>query len=118
LSNSENEQDAINRRREPREPVKWDAVIIVDDVSYEAKISNVSLAGTLARTDAPLVNGTELILQIPKLGEFAGIVVWVDQPCYGLALMVGPDLNLKHFAVGSGADLSDRPQPGSGDDWV
>ncbi len=118
MNDNENDEDGANRRREAREPVKWDAVVIVDDQPYDAKISNVSLAGTLAKTDAPIEMGTELILQIPDLGEFAGIAMWVDKPFYGLALMVGPDLDLKHFTVGSGSGMSDKPLPDAGDDWV
>lgn len=105
-------------RTDERLSVQWDAEIIIDDKTFSAKISNVSLAGTLALTEAPVELNTELVLKIPNLGEFAGIAVWVDSPYYGLALMVGPNLDLKRFAMAEGGELSVEPIGSSGDDWI
>lgn len=105
-------------RRDERQEVKWDAEILHGDDAYTAKIGNVSLAGLLAKTDAPMSMSDELILLIPNVGEFAGIVMWMDAPFYGLALMVGPQLDLKRMTVNAGGAISDTPVANSDDDWV
>ena len=112
------EKAQTHHRRDERQEVQWDAEILHEDDSYSAKIGNVSLAGLLAKTDAPLSMRDELILRIPNVGEFAGIVMWMDAPFFGLALMVGPELDLKRMAVNSGAAVSDAPIAKSDDDWI
>ena len=112
------EQKGSEHRTDERLEVQWDAEVVVDKQTFSAKISNVSLAGTLALTEAPLQQNTEIVLRIPNLGEFAGIAVWVDPPYYGLALMVGPDLDLKRFAVAEDGCVSVEPISPNGDDWV
>lgn len=112
------EKDGAEHRVDERQSVQWDAEIVVDGETYSAKISNVSLAGTLALTEAPIVKDSELVLKIPNLGEFAGIAVWVDSPYYGLALMAGPSLDLKRFALTEEGDLSLEPADSSQGDWV
>lgn len=111
-------ETGAEHRVDERQAVQWDAEIVLENETYSAKISNVSLAGTLALTEAPLELDTELVLKIPNLGEFAGIAVWVDSPYYGLALMVGPNLDLKRFALSEDGELSSAPVGSSGDDWV
>lgn len=111
-------KDGVEHRVEERKAVQWDAEIVIENKTYSAKISNVSLAGTLALTEAPIAKDTELVLKIPNLGEFAGIAVWVDAPYYGLALMAGPSLDLKRFALAEDGDLSLEPIDRSQGDWV
>ena len=112
------EEQQMSQRRDERKEVRWDAQIQHEDDSYSAKIGNVSLAGLLAKTEAPLDMNDELILIIPNVGEFAGIVMWKDAPFFGLALMVGPELDLKRLAVTAGEEVSDQPAVDSDDDWV
>lgn len=114
----QDKQVGTEHRIEERLTVQWDAEIVIDDQSYSAKISNVSLAGTLALTEAPIEINTELVLKIENIGEFAGIAVWVDRPYYGLALMVGPNLDLKRFAMVEDGSISESPVGSKGDDWV
>lgn len=115
---AEKQKGSLEHRVDERKPVQWDAEIIFENDNYAAKISNVSLGGTLTLTEAPLVIDSELVLKLENLGEFAGIVVWVDAPYFGLALMAGPILDLKRFAIAEDGEVSRHPLEVNKSDWV
>ncbi|NVJ70139.1 MAG: PilZ domain-containing protein [Alphaproteobacteria bacterium] len=99
-----------DKRRDDRLPVLWHGTLIDEnDNSYPCEIRDVSYAGTLVTCDTEFPMGTELILTIAELGEFAGVVKWQGSQQLGLMILAGPDLVLKKFAEGSGAGLSQKP---------
>ena len=90
--------DDDNYRQDDRKPVIWSATLTTeDDKVYDCEVRDVSLAGTLITTLAPLVVDSEILLSIDGLGDFAGIVRWSCNENIGLTLMAGPDLLLKKF---------------------
>ncbi len=84
--------------RDERLDVRWNATIELDNVDVACLVDNISTAGARVEIDAALSMDQELIIKIPELGEFAGEVVWVKPPFYGLKLVAGPDLDLKGHA--------------------
>lgn len=99
-----------DKRRDDRLPVLWHGVLIDEqDKEYSCEIRDVSLAGTLVTCDTEFPMDTELMLVIEELGEFAGVVKWQGSQQLGLMILAGPDLVLKKFAEGSGAELSKKP---------
>lgn len=103
-----------DKRRDDRLPVLWHGTLIdEEDNSYPCEIRDVSHAGTLVSCEADIDLGSELILTIENLGEFASVVKWQGSRQLGLMILAGPDLVLKKFAEGSGASLSEAPvEPG------
>jgi|GEM_PF-898917 len=102
--------DTDDQRRDDRLPVLWHGTLIDEaEFSYPCEIRDVSHAGTLVTCEQEFPMGTELILMIEDLGEFAGVVKWQGSQQLGLMILAGPDLVLKKFAEGSGANLSKRP---------
>jgi len=95
-------------RRNERLDVMWSGTLEVNDLPFDCKIGNVSTAGTLVATDAPVQLGDEVMLSIPNLGDFAGVVAWVGEGSFGLSLMAGPDLFLKDVAEEGGGQPIDR----------
>lgn len=90
------------RRGDDRMPVAWTAkVTLVDDSVHAAEVGDISLAGTLVRSDARVALGDEVVLAIDLLGEFAGKVQWVREGSFGLTLQAGPQLLLKQIAEDS-----------------
>lgn len=90
--------DGIVDRRNERLDVMWGGTLEVNDLSFDCRIGNVSTAGTLVSTEAPVELGDEVLLSIPNLGDFAGVVAWVGEGTFGLSLLAGPDLFLKDVA--------------------
>ncbi|WP_281301324.1 PilZ domain-containing protein [Iodidimonas sp. MBR-14] len=112
--------DHDDRRHDLRMNVSWPAKIITqNDQIWPCDILDVSWAGTHIASPAPLVLGEELILDIPNLGEFAARVQWQHEKRYGLTLLLGPDLLLRHYAEHIGPDaingaknaIDDPPDP-------
>ncbi|WP_313982532.1 PilZ domain-containing protein, partial [Iodidimonas nitroreducens] len=100
--------DHDDRRHDQRMNVSWPATIITqNDQIWPCDILDVSWAGTHIASPAPLVLGEELILDIPNLGEFAARVQWQHEKGYGLTLLLGPDLLLRHYAEHIGPDMQD-----------
>ncbi|MCK5575762.1 MAG: PilZ domain-containing protein [Sphingomonadales bacterium] len=95
-------------RRNDRLDVMWGGTLEVNDLKHDCKIGNVSTAGTLVATDAPVQLGDEVMLSIPNLGDFAGVVAWVGDGSFGLSLLAGPDLFLKDVAEEGGGQPIDR----------
>ncbi|GHF12300.1 hypothetical protein GCM10017044_02790 [Kordiimonas sediminis] len=99
------------KRNDSRLPVSWRATVTTDDeTSFPVEIRDVSLAGTLVASESELPIGTQLILNVDGLGEFAGEIRWTSEGTLGLTLIAGPDLLLKKFAEKAGADLSEVPE--------
>lgn len=99
-----------DKRRDDRLPVLWHGKLIDDaENEFSCQIRDISHAGTLVTCDTEIALGTELILVIEELGEFAGVVKWQGSQQLGLMILAGPDLVLKKFAEGSGAGLSEKP---------
>lgn len=93
---------ASDRRGDDRMAVTWTAkVTLPDDSVHAAEVGDVSLAGTLVRSDAKVAIGDEVVLAIDLLGEFAGKVQWVRDGSFGLTLQAGPQLLLKKIAEDS-----------------
>jgi len=98
------------RRQDERLPVLWEGRVVTEDGEEHAcEIRDVSLAGTLITSEAPMPLGKELILRVDGLGDYAGVVRWRGDSRLGLALMVGPDMTLKKFAEKAGENLSTEP---------
>lgn len=97
------------RRKDDRLDVIWQATMLVDDIPFDCEVCDVSLAGTLVKVDAPVEQGTEVLLRIKELGDFAGIVAWKAGEKCGLTLHLGPDMLLKKYAELSGEYPSTRP---------
>ncbi len=88
-----------NRRGDGRLAVTWrGSVTLQDDRSFDCMVCDVSLAGTLVKSDAPVQSGEEVLLAIPTLGDFAGEVQWTQVGFFGLTILAGPDLLLKRIA--------------------
>lgn len=105
-----------NKRNDDRLPVLWTGRLTTDDdKEFECKVRDVSLAGTLVSTDAPMNLGERLLLEIDELGEFAVEVKWSGSEQLGLLILAGPDLALKKFAEGSGGETSEKPVVVDGD---
>ncbi len=108
-----------NKRKDDRLPVLWHGTLIDEnDNRFPCEIRDVSLAGTLVSCDTDMALETELILIIEELGEFAGVVKWQGSHQLGLMILAGPDLVLKKFAEGSGANLSEKPVEPANDPLV
>lgn len=90
--------DDTKYRIEERLDVLWDAEISIEDETHTCEVANVSTAGALLKLDIDISLEQEFLLNVPKLGEFAGVITWVNKPFYGLQLLVGPDLDLKTHA--------------------
>lgn len=105
-----------NKRGDDRLPVLWTGKLTTDDDAvYECKVRDISLAGTLISTDADIDMGERLLLEIDELGEFAVEVKWSGSKQLGLLILAGPDLELKKFAEGAGANTSEKPVMITGD---
>lgn len=105
-----------DKRGDDRLPVLWTGKLTTDDDrEFECKVRDVSLAGTLISTDAAIDMGERLLLEIEELGEFAVEVKWSGSEQLGLLILAGPDLSLKKFAEGSGAQTSEKPLKVDGD---
>lgn len=105
-----------NKRGDDRLPVLWTGKLTTeDDRSFDCKVRDISLAGTLISTNAAFAMGERLLLEIDELGEFAVEVKWAGTEQIGLLILAGPDLALKKFAEGSGGDTSTKPVMASGD---
>jgi len=99
-----------NKRQDGRLPVLWNGVLTTeDDREYPCQVRDISLAGTLISCDTPLKLGERLLLEIKELGEFAAEVKWQGSQQLGLLILAGPDLVLKKFAEGAGAEVSQSP---------
>ena len=99
------------KRGDDRLPVIWDGQLTTeDDQSFMCQVRDISHAGALISTDAPVKIGDELVLEVPELGHFAGKIRWSGDRSLGLALMAGPDLALKKFAEKAGASISTNPE--------
>ncbi len=100
------------KRRDDRLPVLWRGTLTDEnDNAFACEVRDISHAGTLISCDTDLELGTELILTIDSLGEFACKVKWQGSKQHGLAILAGPDLALKKFAETSGSELSTEPTP-------
>lgn len=92
-----------DRRGDDRLEVTWNgSVTLQDDRNFLCRVCDVSLAGTLVKSEAPVKIGEEVLLSIPALGDFAGEVQWTQTGFFGLTLLAGPDLLLKRIAEESG----------------
>lgn len=101
MSDNDSDSDS-NRRIDDRLPVTWKGRIITeDDKEFDCELCDISTAGTLINCSGRIPIGSEIVLQIDELGEFAGRVRWASSPQLGLLLMAGPDLALKRFAEAS-----------------
>lgn len=88
-----------DRRGDDRLAVTWHgSITLQDDRSFDCQVGDVSLAGTLIQSDAPVKSGEEVLLSIPTLGDFAGEVQWIKEGAFGLNILAGPDLLLKRIA--------------------
>lgn len=98
------------KRQDGRLPVLWTGTLTTEnDDQYACEVRDVSHAGTLVSCDAELKMGERLLLEIEELGEFAAEVKWQGSEQLGLMILAGPDLVLKRFAEGSGAEVSTHP---------
>jgi hypothetical protein len=98
------------KRQDGRLPVLWTGTLTTeDDKAYTCQIRDISHAGTLVSCDAELQMGERLLLEIEELGEFAAEVKWQGSEQLGLMILAGPDLVLKRFAEGAGAEVSTQP---------
>lgn len=108
LRDTNDDQDEA--RRDSRQKVIWSGVLTKEnDQAFPCSILDVSYAGTLVESAAPLAESEEVLLTIDGLGDFAGRVKWQKEDSTGLLLMAGPNLLLKKFAEASGADISKVP---------
>ncbi|MBL4838186.1 MAG: PilZ domain-containing protein [Kordiimonadaceae bacterium] len=102
--------DNTDKRNDDRLPVLWTGTLTTeDDKEYSCEVRDISHAGTLISCTAPLKMEDRILLEIEGLGEFAAAVKWQGSAQIGLSILAGPDLLLKKFAEGSGAEVSQRP---------
>jgi hypothetical protein len=78
---------SVQRRRAPREPVFHLADLRVGNqpTAHRVKVRNLSSQGLMGEGPVPVSSGTRLTVDLPKLGEVAGTVVWVQEPRFGVA---------------------------------
>ena len=109
--------DHDDRRHDLRMNVSWPARIIsINDQIWPCDILDVALAGTHIACAGPFALGEELILDIPNLGEFAARVQWQHEDRYGLTLLLGPDLLLRHYAEHIGPEATNDANHDAHDD--
>ncbi|MBB4211376.1 PilZ domain-containing protein [Rhodothalassium salexigens DSM 2132] len=103
--------DGSERREDDRLDVVWRATLVVGDQTFQGRLVDVSTAGARIHFDAApaLTTGTEGLLKITELGEFAARVAWIRGIDVGLQMVAGPDLLLKKFAEASGEYPSQHP---------
>jgi hypothetical protein len=65
-------------RRQPRRRVLFMSSITVRTVSIACKVRDVSVTGALIETAMPMIPGTEILLNLPKIGPVFGDTAWVD----------------------------------------
>lgn len=100
-----------NKRRDDRLPVMWLGTLTTeDDREFLCEVRDISHAGTLVSCDEEFPMGTDLLLSIDGLGEFAGRVRWLGSNQLGLMILAGPDLALKKFALSAGGERSFQPE--------
>ncbi|UTW55382.1 PilZ domain-containing protein [Kordiimonas sp. SCSIO 12610] len=98
------------KRGDDRLPVIWEGQLTTaDNQSYPCEVRDISLAGALISCSQEFNADEHLILEIDKLGDFAGVVRWRGSEQLGLLLLAGPDLMLKKFAEAAGAQVSREP---------
>lgn len=78
---------SVQRRSENRTDVFQLADLRVGQQSHahRVKVRNVSSKGMMGEGPVPVESGTRLTIELPKLGQVAGTVVWVQQPRFGVA---------------------------------
>ena len=100
------------RRTDDRLPVLWRGTLIDEnDKAYPCEIRDISHAGALATCQRTFEIGTDLLLDIDGLNDFAGRVKWQGTGALGLMLLAGDDLALKRFAERAGDEISKHPEP-------
>lgn len=56
-----------------------------ESLPHPVKVRNLSTNGMMGEGAFPLRTGTRLTISLPKQGEIAGTVVWVQEPRFGVA---------------------------------
>lgn len=79
------DDDAEERRREPRGSALWEARIRLGADTYRCRVYDFSLSGAKVYIDEPLEPGTELKLHIDQVGVLKGKVAWVEPLRMGIA---------------------------------
>lgn len=99
------------KRGDDRLPVLWKGQLMTaDNDSFPCEVRDISLAGALISCEHEFGDDQQLILKIPELGDFAGVIRWRGSKQLGLFLLAGPDLMLKKFAEAAGAEISVKPE--------
>jgi hypothetical protein len=100
-----------DRRRFPRHRYDQIATFTVDGMVFPCRINDISAGGVSILAPAPPVQGRELILHVPYLGEFRAEPVHVDGQRVGLKFLCGAQAQAQ--LVDRLAALV-RPEPGEG----
>ena len=99
------------KRHDQRLDVLWRGEVVTEDGDrYPCAVRDISEAGAHISCDAELAEGSQVMLVIDALGDFAGQITWQKTGEQGLWLLAGPDLALKKFAEAAGSEISKRPQ--------
>lgn len=90
--------DFAERRTHVRKPALWKAQIKVGLESFPCRVIDLSLGGAGLRTDAHLLLGTKLKLEVDHIGVFRAKVAWVDDDQMGIMFTI--DENEVRFLLG------------------
>ena len=65
-----------NKRRDTREKIITQAIILIDKDKYDCRILNISVGGAKLQIDRHFDSGLAVILQIGKFGQFNATIAW------------------------------------------
>jgi hypothetical protein len=70
--------------RTPRRKVYYSALLHIRGLTIRCRIRDLSETGALVETTIPLWSGAPCHVELPKLGDVHGVLVWADGPRSGL----------------------------------
>lgn len=56
-----------------------------DGAAHPVRVRNLSQQGMMGEGSVALRSGTRLTVDLPEQGEVSGVVVWVQEPRFGVA---------------------------------
>ncbi len=78
---------SVERRHNVRENLGQTAEVRIgrDPAMHSIRVRNLSSRGLMGEGPIKVANGTRLDLELSNIGRVSGIVVWVQEPRFGVA---------------------------------
>ena len=100
----DNDTDAADMRQHLRTGMLMTAILRFGDDAEgrSVRIRNLSEQGLMAETGGSVTSGTPLTVELPGVGEVAGVVAWSAEGRIGVALNQPIDIALVNAARSAG----------------